>query len=770
MNTPALFPAGLKYRHCLAVLFIAVFGVYANSLNNGLVMFDDTPADYKAARPLASSNPLQVIAERFSHSPQAAAEMLLTARHLRDLSLQADRLIFKETPWGGHLINVLLHYLAALAALATFSMIFGGLNWQALAGSLFFALHPLQTESVAYLAGRRDLLYGLFFLLAFRSGALYLKQGGRGRLAKTLFFWGLSLLSKQSAVALPAALLVYLPVLGGGLSFRELLNSNRRAAWFLGLAGGAAALYSAAVIATLFKTSILRTGAAPEAYWYAGSALSQYLTLPAIFAKAVSLMILPLNLCADYSYFSIPPVHSPFSISFLFHSSTVAAAAALLYLSRRDPIILFFSAWILATYVPVLPLFPSLHNSEVFAEHWLYLPVFGYAGLVTLAVSRLRQRSLGAAAAVAAAALLFFAGRTAARNPDWKNPETLWAKTLRQQPYCLRALNNYAIVKLGEGKPEEARTLLGRALSVSPANVSALNNLAHLHLSLGEFAEARRRLTAAFRSPAIGQRLNGVLSNLGTLNYREGRFTEAAKNFRFAGWRVRSGVMDPYAATAYAQAELAAGNPGRAETALYEVLKREPDYPPAVKALGGLLLKTGRPAEAAPLLEKTAAKGTADPELTGDLSIAYAQLRNKRAALRWAAETARLAPYSYRAWVVLSGANRASGKHAQALGFARKAFKLSENPETSVELGLAFRGNKDWKNAIRVFEKAVKLYPDDPEVLFHYAGTLWESGQELRSYGALYNLLSRHPGYGPGRSAMEFVREKLEFSTGLILP
>ena len=95
---------------------------------------------------------------------------------------------------------------------------------------------------------------------------------------------------------------------------------------------------------------------------------------------------------------------------------------------KRRPRESFALLWIALSYAPMLHLLPTLHNNEAFAEHWLYLPLFGWALLLGSLWTEL-QRFPKASAAGFAVLLGLYAGRTALRNRDWKDAPTLWSKT-----------------------------------------------------------------------------------------------------------------------------------------------------------------------------------------------------------------------------------------------------------------------------------------------------------------------------------------------------
>ena len=138
------------------------------------------------------------------------------------VTLGLDYLIWGMNPFGYHLTNLILHAANALvfyylarrllsmtlaAAHEEFSLQFG-----ASLAALFFALHPLRVESVAWVTERRDVLSGLFFLLTLwcyvNMAQAATASGYKKWLSATLALYVLSLLSKATALTLPVVLLV----------------------------------------------------------------------------------------------------------------------------------------------------------------------------------------------------------------------------------------------------------------------------------------------------------------------------------------------------------------------------------------------------------------------------------------------------------------------------------------------------------------------------------------------------------------------------------
>ena len=129
-------------------LIVAVFGVYFNSLPNEFI-FDDIPL---------VKNSVNVIEMGFW-------DLVRSYRPLRYISYALDYRIFGMNPWGFRLMNIFYH---SLTVLSVFWMlqVFGFTKRAAFFSALIFAIHPVNTDSVAYISGRRDVIMGLFYVLS----------------------------------------------------------------------------------------------------------------------------------------------------------------------------------------------------------------------------------------------------------------------------------------------------------------------------------------------------------------------------------------------------------------------------------------------------------------------------------------------------------------------------------------------------------------------------------------------------------------------------
>ena len=123
------------------------------------------------------------------------------------MSHMLDCQLYGLRPWGHHLTNVLLHAASAVLLFLVLRRMTGNFGCSAWVAAVF-AIHPLHVESVVWLAERRDVLSGLFFMLTLGAYALYAERPLIGRYLAVAGFFILGLMSKPIVVTLPCVLLL----------------------------------------------------------------------------------------------------------------------------------------------------------------------------------------------------------------------------------------------------------------------------------------------------------------------------------------------------------------------------------------------------------------------------------------------------------------------------------------------------------------------------------------------------------------------------------
>jgi len=345
-------------------------------------------------------------------------------------------------------------------------------NLGALAAGLFFALHPLRVESVAWITERRDVLSGVFFLGAWLA---YLEE--RFFLAPFLFVG--ALLSKGTAVALPFFLLAveFFPL--GRLRTDPRGTAMRLAPYFL--------LAFAAGLANLggFGNGDL-----------SGPTLGPGLRL-ALAAHApgfyLAKTVLPFDL-SPYYPLVVPP--SRLDAHFAFYGALGLAVSAAAWAScRRAP--WAGTAWLafLAALAPVSGLIQN--GAQIAADRYTYLPclpfAFVFGGLIAAAAEK-RARAAVAALVLIAAAL---AAATAAQSTYWKNDVALWTRAAALAPDGYLPRSNLATADLAAGDEDGALAQYAAVLRLHPEDFGARVNAGYLLTKRGRLDEAEANLRAA---------------------------------------------------------------------------------------------------------------------------------------------------------------------------------------------------------------------------------------------------------------------------------
>jgi len=172
-----------------------VFLCYANSLGNEFV-FDDF---------------LLVLGNKRIQTINSGL-LLNSYRPIRDISYAIDFALWGERAFGFHLTNIVIHAANVLLVFALIRRFTESFVTATLATSIF-AVHPIQTDAVTYISGRRDLLFTFFYLLAFHSYLTYYRKRWSSQsvvyFVLFLMLWALSLLSKEMAASLPILIFVW---------------------------------------------------------------------------------------------------------------------------------------------------------------------------------------------------------------------------------------------------------------------------------------------------------------------------------------------------------------------------------------------------------------------------------------------------------------------------------------------------------------------------------------------------------------------------------
>src|SRR6266404_5310955 len=189
--------------------------VFAQTLRHGFVNFDDDRYVYENSHVVAGLT-LDGFKWFLTHSHASLWHPLTTFSHM------ADCQIFGLKPAGHHFTNVVLHNVAAVLLFLVLRGMTGRV-WESAFVAAIFAIHPMRVESVAWIAERKDVLSGVFFMLTLGAYLRYVRAPGFFRYLTMSIFLVCGLMSKATFVTVPLVLLL--------LDYWPLQRLNSRGAW-----------------------------------------------------------------------------------------------------------------------------------------------------------------------------------------------------------------------------------------------------------------------------------------------------------------------------------------------------------------------------------------------------------------------------------------------------------------------------------------------------------------------------------------------------------
>ncbi|MDD5628570.1 MAG: tetratricopeptide repeat protein [Elusimicrobia bacterium] len=378
--------------------------------------------------------------------------------------------LFGLAPWGHHLTNLLLHAAnAALLFLALRRMTRDA--WRSAFAAAVFAVHPLQVESVAWVAERKNLLSSFFILAAVWGYARWAERPGRGRYAAVLLAFAAAVLSKAVAVVLPCLLLLldYWPLGRWRRGWRALLAEK----WPFFAAAAAAG-----------TAALLHARLAPLAELPLRLRLGNALVSCALYLRKA---LWPSGLSVHYPYY-LDAITLPAVLAALLLLGAVTAAAV--RLRSRRPALLAGWLWFLAALAPMSGLVQV--GDRAMADHYAYLPLAGLAVMAAWALPA------GRATAWAGAALLpvLMAG-SGLQLRYWRDSVVLWQRALSVDPRDPVALRYLGLAFHEQGRYADAACEYRRALELDPGFAEAHNNLGAALAAQGDLAGAERHLRRA---------------------------------------------------------------------------------------------------------------------------------------------------------------------------------------------------------------------------------------------------------------------------------
>lgn len=600
--------------------------------------------------------------------------------------------------WAGgyHAVNVALHAINALLIWRLLRRLGVPGAWWAAA---IFALHPVHTESVAWITERKNVLSGMFYLLAMSS---YLRFEDRRRLRWYLAACGLfilALLSKTVTCSLPIVLLLVHWWQGRRIGWKQV-------GWLLPMVflGVLAGLNTA-------DMEVDRVRAYGEAF------AIPYAARTIIAAKAlifyVGKLLAPIELTFIYPRWSIDPGRLA---SYWPVAVVAAGAAAVLVGAFRRRGLAAAGGFFVITLFPALGFFNLAPMRFSFvADHFQYLASVGVIVFAVAATAALFQRVRILAAVLGLVLLAALGTMTFAQSRIYNNRQTLFEDTVRKNPDGWMPRSNLGGVYFKQGRYDEALAQFEHILQVNPRSSEA-HAIAHTNIGMILFKQQQPEpaLDHLQQALEINPHFAKGHYNLGSVLFRLGRLDEAVACYQQAI------ELEPRYATAHCDLGGALLLLGQFPAALEHCRLAEsirPDYPPAyynqVEALmqlrqvdaalekyrqgvrlrflgsacrnfADLLIGYARYGEAINILRDGLEHEPQAAELADALAWQYATcpnraLRRGQRALELGQQTCQAADYNQAQYLdTLAAAHAELGDFGQAAQFAQRAVTLAQ--------------------------------------------------------------------------------------------
>jgi len=503
------------YALALAVSFIVLCQVYWPAMS-GPFLLDDTYQPYM---------------QPFYTTEASLKDWLVGVRPLLMFSYWLNFKQSGQETFGYHFGNVLLHFLNGILIFLAVRKILSWLKVNqseilAIFAAGLFLFHPLQTESVSYVASRSETL-SVFFVLAAFVVFLYRKTTsvGWGSTAIVLLIFGAAVLTKEHTAVLPALLLLTDYHWNPGFSF-EGIKQNWKLYVPIVIGGLAGVAYVFSVLAGSMSAGF----AMKDLTWY-----QYFFTQCRAIWVYVRLFLLPFGQNADYDF---PISHSIVEHGAIFGLGALLAVSVAAWIYRRQyPLASYGWFTFLILLAPTSSFVPI---RDPVAERRLYLP---FIGLLFITVEFLRRWKTSRTTMVTALGVVLLAEGVLSyqRNELWGSAVAIWKDTAQKSPHKLRPQYQLAFVEFQQQSCSAAVDDYAKAAQIEPPSHDLLVDWALAYDCAGQSdaAVAKLKQAAAVKPTAH------AYSMLGREYGKMGKYPEALEAL------AKAAELDPSFAMTY---------------------------------------------------------------------------------------------------------------------------------------------------------------------------------------------------------------------------
>lgn len=509
---------------CILV-FIVGFMVYANTLSADFIWDDE----------YLILNNSQI--KSFKHLPNVfktyvgygSENINNFYRPFQEIANMIDYFLWGRVPFGFHLTNNVLHSLVGVMVFLFIYYLCGDILVSGVA-ALFYAVHPVHTEAVAYIAGRADSLYALFFLLSmvffirFVNSTIDNKSDHLQYVLSIVLFI-CSLLSKEIIIAMPLIIFLYLYFM---LRKTDQQETYKKLKWSW------VPFFIIVVVYAYLRSTVLNwDDIAPQSIFVRIPLVYRVLTFFKTIVVYARLLIFPVGLHMERA---IPITQSIFEPAALGASAFIAG---LIWVSIRfykiNRLVAFGIVWFFGNLAPVSNVVPI---NSFLAEHWIYMASVGAFLIVGVAAKNIYKKIpprpvllRGVYLILIAVFIAAYARASVIRNLDWKDEVSFFTSTLKYHPDNARLYLNLGNTYYENKDIDKAVEQYKKAIEINKNYAVAYGNIGSAYLHTGREKEAREYLIKA-----LTMKPNYPIAhyNLGIIHLQDKDYERAEAEMRIA--------------------------------------------------------------------------------------------------------------------------------------------------------------------------------------------------------------------------------------------
>ncbi|RLA96836.1 MAG: hypothetical protein DRG37_09085, partial [Deltaproteobacteria bacterium] len=689
-------------------LALAIITVYWQVGNHEFVNFDDplyVTKNYQVQKGIT----LEGIKWAFGllhHADRLYWHPLTWLSHMLDCQL------FGVNSRWHHAMNVLFHIANTLLVFIVLRQMTGAL-WKSAFVAALFALHPVNVDSVAWVAERKTLISTLFWMLTMLTYTQYSRRPDIYKYLLVFICFGLGLLAKPMLVTLPFVLILldYWPLgriqlwkTDGKINKSILLSPpilEKIPLVILSVASVYISSLSLKGVKNIISTNLVPMHLRIE------NAIVSYIGY-------AWKMIWPHDLAVYYPFPKIIPIWEVFLACLILTGIT----ALVLWSLKKMPYLAVGWFWFTGTLIPVSGIIQTGLWPKM-ADRWAYVPFIGLFIMITWGIPKALEKwqyKKQALTVSAGIALSILAITTYMQIGYWKNSITLFTHNLEVTPNNPVAYNNLGVTLERMGKTEEAIKHYLEALRINPYYPRANNNLGRILAKRGNLKDAIKHFSMAVQvNPLYGNAQN----NLGLALYKVGKTDEAIKHFSEA-IKINPGLAEAH--SNLGRALIKKGNLNKAIEQFSEALRIKPNYAEAHNFLGIALGSKGEITKAIIQFQKALRINPYLLEAKENLNIALSRLAKINNTISKLKEMIESDPENPTLYNQLGELYREIGNLDKAELQYQKALSLRPDSITILNnLAIIYIAKGEHKNALSCLEKIVELRPDNAAGYYNIA-------------------------------------------------